>query len=137
MQQRRDRRLGRLLRGHLGNTDQVVLTVLARIELMSRRRRQPVPRGVVGEVVVGVGPDERNQVGDRLEAVQIVVLAEERLPFVVGVPPRRSPQGVQIALGQPKPHGHDVSSHGAQPNDAVWGGCRQAVGPMTGPATIR
>jgi len=81
---------------------------------------------MVGQVVVGVGPDERGQVGDRFKRVEILVLTEERLPLVALVAPAWSPQCVQVALGQPKPDRHDVSSHGAQPNDGPWLAVAQA-----------
>src|SRR6478672_9101678 len=74
---------------------------------------------MVGEVVVGIGPDERGQVGDRFKRVAILVLTEEGLPFVALIAPAWSPQRVQVALGQPEPDRHDVSSHGAQPNDGA------------------
>jgi hypothetical protein len=101
-------------------SDQVVLALLWRIEAVRVRLCQPLPRRVVGQVVVAVCPDEGGQVGHRLEPVEVLVLAEERLPFVTGVTPAGSPQCVQVALGEPDPDGHDVSSHAAQPND---GGC--------------
>jgi hypothetical protein len=116
--------LDRLLAGLLGHqlleADEVILALVGRIQLMRVRLGQILPSGVVGEVVVLVGPDERDQVGDGLERVQILVLAEERLPFVALIAPAWSPQRVQIALGQREPDRHDVSSHGAQPNDGAW-----------------
>src|SRR3954469_7542097 len=75
---------------------------------------------MVGKVVVGVGLHECDQVGDGLEGIQILILAQERLPFVALVSPAWSPQCVQVALGQREPDRHDVSSHGAQPNDDTW-----------------
>ena len=55
---------------------------------------------MVGEVVVGVRPDEGDQVGHRLERVEVVVLAEERLPLVVGVAPARGVQREHVAVVQ-------------------------------------
>ncbi len=60
--------------------------------------------------------------------VEVLVLAEERLPLVAGIAPAWSPQCVQVALGQPEPDRHDVSSHAAQPNDGPWLAVAQASG---------
>ncbi len=113
--------LGRLVREQLLEDDQVVGVVLGRCEPVGVGLGELLPRRVVDQVVVGAGADECGQVGDRLEDVEVLVLAEEGLPLVaVGAPPRR-PQCVHVALGQRQPDRHDVSSHAAQPNDLVWG----------------
>ena len=113
----------RFLCGLLGqqflHPDQVVLALRRRVEPVCVRLDQTLPRRVVGEVVVGVRPEEGDQIGDRLEAVEVLVLAEQCLPLVAGIAPAWSPECVQVALGQSEPDLLDVSSHAAQPR----GGC--------------
>ena len=124
--QLRHRLLAGLLGDQLLHTDDVVLPVLGGIERVRVRLGQLVPRRMVGEVVVLAGPDECGQVSHRLEGIQIVVLAEERLPLIALITPAGSPQCVQVALGQPEPDRHDFSSHAAQPNHPVREPSRRA-----------
>ena len=99
---------------------------------------ETLPRRMIGQVVVVVGANERHQISDRLERVEVLVLAEERFPLVFGVTPEGCPQRVEIALGQPEPYRHDVCSHAAQPNDGIglsagrFGPLRRLMRPWTG-----
>ena len=81
------------------------------------RRGQVLPRRVVDQIVVGVGAHECDQVGDGLEGVQVLVLAQERLPLVAGVAPAGRPHGVAVTVGQAQADGHEVSSHAAHNSD--------------------
>ena len=47
---------------------------------------------MISQIVVGVRADERDQIRDGFERVEVLVLAKERLPFIAGVAPPRCPQ---------------------------------------------
>ncbi len=83
--------------------------------------RQVLPRRVIDQIVVGVGAHECDQVGDGLKAVQVVVLAQKRLPLVAGIAPAGCPHGVAVTIGQAQADGHEDSSHAAHNSD---GHCR-------------
>lgn len=72
---------------------------------------------MVHEIVVGVGTHERREFRDRLETVEVVLVAEERLPLVLALAPPRSPQCEQVAVGESELDRDDVSSHGWKPID--------------------
>lgn len=97
--------------------DQVELIVFGRIEVVRVGSGQVLPCRVVDQVVLGVGAHERDQVRDALEAIQVVVFAQERLPLVAGIPPARSPQRVAVTSGQAQADGYEVSNHAAQNSD--------------------
>ena len=94
--QRGHRLLGRLLGHQLLDGDQVELLVLGGIERVRVGRGQVLPRRMVDQIVVGIGAHECDQVGDGLEAVQVVVFAQKRLPLVAGVAPPGRPHGVAV-----------------------------------------
>ena len=81
-------------------------------------RRQVVPARVVDEIVVGIGADECDQVSNGLKAVQVLVFAQERLPFVAGIAPARRPHGVAVTSGQAQADGYEVG-HAAQNSDGL------------------
>ncbi len=67
------------------------------------------------EVVVVVGPDERDELGDAGKPVEVLVQAEEGLPLVVTLTPPRCPQRDDVSVGQSELDRDDVSGHGSQP----------------------
>ena len=76
---------------------------------------------MVGEVVVGVGPNERGQISHRLERENVLILAEEALPFVAGIAPAGGPQRVQVPGGDAEADRNELCSHASQPNDLGFG----------------
>jgi len=121
--QRLHRLLGRLLRHQLLDSDQIEPPVLGGLEVVRVRRGQVRPRRVVDQIVVGVRTHERDQVGDGVEDVEVLVLAQKRLPLVSGVAPAGCPYGVAITGGQAQADGHEVSNHAAHNSDGRRG-CR-------------
>ena len=85
--------------------------------LMAERPELPVVR--VAAADAGDAAHERDQVGHGLEGEQILVLAQERLPFVTVVAPAWRPQGVAVTDGQAQSDGHEVSSHAAHNSDGT------------------
>ena len=57
------------------------------------------PRRMVGQVVIGVGPNERREVRHRLEGVEVLVACRGTLPFVAGVAPAGEPT---VCKGHPR-----------------------------------
>ncbi len=110
----------RVLRDQLGHADQVVLVLLVRCQLGHRQRRHHVPGGVVDEVVLVVGAYERGQVRGVRERVEVVLVTEERLPFLAVLTPPRGPQRDQVALGQPEFDRDDVLGHQKPPGQHMF-----------------
>src|SRR5579875_2338250 len=67
--------------------------------------------------MVVVRTHERHQVGNRLESVQVFILAQERFPLVAGIAPALGPQRVAVTVGQAQADRHEVGSHAAQNNE--------------------
>ena len=111
------RGLGGLLGQQFLHGDQVGVVVVGRRQLVGVGRGRRLPGRVIGQIVVGVGPHERHQIGHRLEYEEVVILAEEALPFITAFAPAGGPQRVEVAGGDAQPDGNELCSHAAQPND--------------------
>jgi hypothetical protein len=84
------------------------MPVLGGLQLVGVGLGQPIPGRMVGEVVVSAGPHERREVGHRLECIEVLVLAEEALPFVAGIAPAGSPQRVKVTRGDAQPNRYEL-----------------------------
>ncbi len=109
-----DRPRVELARDDLGHPDDVVALGVVGHELRHLEPRHHRPRGVVLQVVPLCGADERRELRDLVEGEEVVVVAEERLPFLAVLPPPRGPQRDEVALGQRELDGDDVAGHGDQ-----------------------
>jgi hypothetical protein len=75
----------------LRHGDQIGLPVLRGFQTMGVGPGHRLPRRMLGQIVVGVGAHERRQIGDRCEGENVLILAEEPLPFVAGIAPAWRP----------------------------------------------
>ncbi|GAA4621536.1 hypothetical protein GCM10023108_54810 [Saccharopolyspora hordei] len=124
-------RLGDQLR----HPDQVVLVVLVRAQVVGAELGDHVPGRVVVEVVLLGGAHERGQVRGVGERVQVVLVPEERFPFLAVLAPAWRPQGDDVALRQPELDGDDVlrhlitSGHRTRPRGSLRGASSFSVFP--------
>ena len=95
-----DRPRVEVLGGDLRHADDVVALRLLRRQLGDGEVRHQRPRRVVGQVVLGLGADERGELGHGREREERVVVAEERLPLLAVLAPSRCPQRDEVALGE-------------------------------------
>jgi site-specific DNA-cytosine methylase len=83
--------LGGFFRQLLRHGDQIGLPVLRGFQTMGVGPGHRLPRRMLGQIVVGVGAHERRQDSDRCEGENVLILAEETLPFVTGIAPAWRP----------------------------------------------
>ena len=103
----------RVFRRELRHTDEIVGVAVVGDQFVGRELLDGVPRGMLDEVVVGVGADEADELGDAGEYVQVIVESEECLPLVVALTPAWRPQGETVSVGESEFDGNDVSGHEA------------------------
>ncbi|WP_308252967.1 hypothetical protein [Pseudonocardia sp. ICBG601] len=85
--------------GQLRQTHQAVPVHGVGGQLGDRETGDRGPRGVVDQVVLGRGPDERGETGHLVEDEHVLVVAEEGFPLLAVLAPGGSPQGDHVRPG--------------------------------------
>jgi hypothetical protein len=103
---------GGVLGGQFGYADEVVAVAFVGHEFVGLETDDRGPRRVLDEIVVVAVADERGELGDTGQHVEILVESEEGLPLVVTLAPARCPQCEAVSVGESELNRDDVSGHG-------------------------
>ena len=109
-----DRGLRGVLAEEFEDADEVVAVLVRGAERQHVGGRELVPGRVVLQIVLRAAPDQGQEFGGRIERVEVLVEAEERLPVVVVLPPTGRPEGRDVSLRETELDRDYVLGHAGQ-----------------------